>query len=167
MCIRDSLTIEPRLAELAMPAITPELIARLEKIDAVVDACIRADDAVSYTHLDVYKRQTLHGVEIMTACLKSGAVSYTHLDVYKRQPCAWVRMMCRSPSARPPSRRPSGRRRSAISCRSARTTPPFTTATCCANPVAILAGIGTSRWRPSGFTAISGWRWQGRASRRC
>ena len=42
------LTIEPRLAELAMPAISPDLIERLEKIDAVVDACIRADDVPGY-----------------------------------------------------------------------------------------------------------------------
>jgi len=42
------LTIEPRLAELAMPAISPDLIERLEKIDAVVDACIRTDDVPGY-----------------------------------------------------------------------------------------------------------------------
>ncbi|QCD89886.1 hypothetical protein DEO72_LG4g838 [Vigna unguiculata] len=44
--------------------------------------------AVSYTHLDVYKRQTL---ECEMSKLQKGrtmsvrAVSYTHLDVYKRQ----------------------------------------------------------------------------------
>ena len=43
--------------------------------------------AVSYTHLDVYKRQ----VEIRQAMgidlhvIETIAVSYTHLDVYKRQ----------------------------------------------------------------------------------
>ena len=49
--------------------------------------------AVSYTHLDVYKRQGLvcmrvhRGQKFSTfpieRCLES--VSYTHLDVYKRQ----------------------------------------------------------------------------------
>lgn len=42
------LSIEPHLAALAAPAITPGLIARLEKIDAEVDASIRADDVPSY-----------------------------------------------------------------------------------------------------------------------
>ena len=58
---------------------------------------------VSYTHLDVYKRQALEGrlagspgmakaVDIVKGYFKEwkliprGAVSYTHLDVYKRQP---------------------------------------------------------------------------------
>ena len=54
---------------------------------------------VSYTHLDVYKRQTLDDIhpqylsfEDSKESLKDGkidaafiAVSYTHLDVYKRQ----------------------------------------------------------------------------------
>ena len=60
-------------------------------------------DAVSYTHLDVYKRQA-HGRSILPIFMDpdyngnwdlefdnvegrcSVAVSYTHLDVYKRQP---------------------------------------------------------------------------------
>ena len=61
--------------------------------------------AVSYTHLDVYKRQLHVFLDIGDALLSSGAeifrvedtlnrmgyacgatpVSYTHLDVYKRQ----------------------------------------------------------------------------------
>ena len=51
--------------------------------------------AVSYTHLDVYKRQVVSGGEITAQGAKadilpelltdSSAVSYTHLDVYKRQ----------------------------------------------------------------------------------
>ena len=50
---------------------------------------------VSYTHLDVYKRQGLigagykmtksGGVLITVRNSDKGAVSYTHLDVYKRQ----------------------------------------------------------------------------------
>ena len=63
-------------------------------------------DAVSYTHLDVYKRQVQHisveeayaqgyelrygkdGFMLLVPApqdLVTGAVSYTHLDVYKRQ----------------------------------------------------------------------------------
>ena len=50
------------------------------------------EDAVSYTHLDVYKRQALNcyaSVDGMAVSADSvlciGTVSYTHLDVYKRQ----------------------------------------------------------------------------------
>ena len=42
------LTIEPHLAALAMPALTPALIERLEAIDTAVDAAIRADDIHDY-----------------------------------------------------------------------------------------------------------------------
>ena len=56
----------------------------------------RTVGAVSYTHLDVYKRQVLHNQDPRPAgsavCGRSWAgwkrippVSYTHLDVYKRQ----------------------------------------------------------------------------------
>ena len=45
--------------------------------------------SVSYTHLDVYKRQELmSGIkqfECIRIFLNSYTVSYTHLDVYKRQ----------------------------------------------------------------------------------
>ena len=44
--------------------------------------------AVSYTHLDVYKRQVLiKGVIIIDRVVVKfiTPVSYTHLDVYKRQ----------------------------------------------------------------------------------
>ncbi|OUG01767.1 hypothetical protein AZ049_004426 [Escherichia coli] len=37
--------------------------------------------SVSYTHLDVYKRQ-VYGIRISGRYI---TVSYTHLDVYKRQ----------------------------------------------------------------------------------
>ena len=54
------------------------------------------EEAVSYTHLDVYKRQEhlrhlgQHGGTAALAhhvgeAADGGAVSYTHLDVYKRQ----------------------------------------------------------------------------------
>ena len=62
--------------------------------------------AVSYTHLDVYKRQPLrprggrHGNALLLDLLRTGRacgttrlppVSYTHLDVYKRQ--VWEDML--------------------------------------------------------------------------
>ena len=43
-------------------------------------------DAVSYTHLDVYKRQLIHCGLGMVSRQGFLPVSYTHLDVYKRQP---------------------------------------------------------------------------------
>ena len=48
------------------------------------------DHPVSYTHLDVYKRQVLAADERALAVIDAFAlglepVSYTHLDVYKRQ----------------------------------------------------------------------------------
>ena len=47
-------------------------------------------EAVSYTHLDVYKRQSLHSAkkemkQSITLTIIIIPVSYTHLDVYKRQ----------------------------------------------------------------------------------
>jgi DNA-binding GntR family transcriptional regulator len=42
------LTIEPRLAELAAAAVTPDLIARLEVLDAQVDAAIAAGNVQDY-----------------------------------------------------------------------------------------------------------------------
>ena len=60
---------------------------------------IKAIQAVSYTHLDVYKRQTqmtvlcvvtiqtkfIHHTQILIKPVYIRSVSYTHLDVYKRQ----------------------------------------------------------------------------------
>ena len=57
---------------------------------------VYTDIPVSYTHLDVYKRQMLHCLTIRFWKIsesetktpqmnKSLPVSYTHLDVYKRQ----------------------------------------------------------------------------------
>ena len=46
-------------------------------------------ESVSYTHLDVYKRQELHRLITSAIAPEASAVitavSYTHLDVYKRQ----------------------------------------------------------------------------------
>ena len=71
--------------------------------------CVVVKDPVSYTHLDVYKRQAyerwakvynlkqmaaalqylqehhLTDYAALTASTEAAAVSYTHLDVYKRQ----------------------------------------------------------------------------------
>ena len=74
--------------------------------------------SVSYTHLDVYKRQKLDGVdyaEKLTAILRENEiksvtvvrmqvpccgglepVSYTHLDVYKRPGCEGTLCNCSS-----------------------------------------------------------------------
>ena len=51
--------------------------------------------SVSYTHLDVYKRQILKDEldrhyylktsDVLTDETTAGSVAYTHLDVYKRQ----------------------------------------------------------------------------------
>ena len=58
---------------------------------------VKGFEPVSYTHLDVYKRQTLGSfqkvsfmgtmtVSEILAAVSIISVSYTHLDVYKRQP---------------------------------------------------------------------------------
>ena len=53
--------------------------------------------SVSYTHLDVYKRQPWKTMSVKTVQRCSTSVSYTHLDVYKRQlqTFAALGMMCR------------------------------------------------------------------------
>ena len=45
----------------------------------------RANYPVSYTHLDVYKRQGFNRAVEAQRPVGSLPVSYTHLDVYKRQ----------------------------------------------------------------------------------
>ena len=50
-----------------------------------------ARQPVSYTHLDVYKRQvqakaTMPKPSFSRSSVRPASVSYTHLDVYKRQP---------------------------------------------------------------------------------
>ena len=49
------------------------------------DKTLHQLEAVSYTHLDVYKRQDLQRAGITFSHQAFDAVSYTHLDVYKRQ----------------------------------------------------------------------------------
>ena len=67
----------------------------------MLNSCPHGLDPVSYTHLDVYKRQVYHGDDDHVDFLNQvyaltsqtnplhadvWPVSYTHLDVYKRQP---------------------------------------------------------------------------------
>ena len=73
-------------------------LADLRLSDEMIDLLKSGRIAVSYTHLDVYKRQeptspmilqkSCHDMDILLwlsgqRCTR--AVSYTHLDVYKRQ----------------------------------------------------------------------------------
>ncbi|WP_233557151.1 GntR family transcriptional regulator [Gemmobacter lutimaris] len=46
--VHARLAIEPKLAELAAPRLTPERIARLEAIDALIEPAIRAGDVQEY-----------------------------------------------------------------------------------------------------------------------
>ena len=69
----------------------------VELVVIVVQLTLHCIVAVSYTHLDVYKRQIqtvlkrdgrvvgFNEEKIATAIRKAMSVSYTHLDVYKRQ----------------------------------------------------------------------------------
>ena len=99
MCIRDrNTTVNDQLFEGQTCDLTANRIERGQ-----------GDSPVSYTHLDVYKRQSLVRIIVSAllcgaaafACtllpvgnlirlgaavvVGAGAVSYTHLDVYKRQ----------------------------------------------------------------------------------
>ena len=85
-----------------------EQFTMVNEVPAGQVCCLKGPMTVSYTHLDVYKRQVLMlvfrepdelwtpgdllsiGAAIEHVCLEAvnlglGAVSYTHLDVYKRQ----------------------------------------------------------------------------------
>ena len=57
--------------------------APAHSLDVKLDRSISVQEPVSYTHLDVYKRQASMLSAFLSACCYS--VSYTHLDVYKRQ----------------------------------------------------------------------------------
>ena len=89
-------------------------------VDIILKRCVIRISTVSYTHLDVYKRQELKGLTSSDPLAKSNiqisfdqqinivevlgypvlkklnepikAVSYTHLDVYKRQLTDMVRV---------------------------------------------------------------------------
>ena len=57
MCIRDSCTIDPNVGVVAVPDERLKLLADLYHSAKVTPA------AVSYTHLDVYKRQRLESID--------------------------------------------------------------------------------------------------------
>ena len=99
----DALVETPKLQS------CPEPPAALAKALQTRESEVRTQEAVSYTHLDVYKRQPQRR-SVLTqnqslphhpgsspaprrqsdgAAPWPGPVSYTHLDVYKRQ--TWVR----------------------------------------------------------------------------
>ena len=73
------------------------LAPRIAEVDVDAADRILGGNAVSYTHLDVYKRQILGSLDRFMAYLIEETkgkfptwlaptpVSYTHLDVYKRQ----------------------------------------------------------------------------------
>ena len=93
MCIRDSGYISPKWAGKCTGC--GEWNTMQEEIQTQDKNA--AKRAVSYTHLDVYKRQTprwshmssssrrLWEVKITVVSPSATPVSYTHLDVYKRQ----------------------------------------------------------------------------------
>ena len=92
------LTITPRASVLNTENEIKMILVLIAGILAIVAAAV----SVSYTHLDVYKRQAHAGVNESIQHPQSDSsllrifsgedfcdpVSYTHLDVYKRQSCA-------------------------------------------------------------------------------
>ena len=98
MCIRDRslITFSPLIA-------LPSFIYTVSTAFILPD--LTSGEPVSYTHLDVYKRQVIDGIEdeiwesaeyfpaietledlgMEAKALWDNTVSYTHLDVYKRQ----------------------------------------------------------------------------------
>ncbi|RVU76022.1 arginase family protein [Pantoea dispersa] len=73
---------------------------------------------VSYTHLDVYKRQDIDCLDPAHAPGTGTPVSYTHLDVYKRQRLSGGAGGCPHPDPLPQEREPIER-----AVRTARTAP--------------------------------------------
>ena len=98
MCIRDRFPPAPVAQRGIFPL--PDIAALQVSLCQAVPDEVECHSPVSYTHLDVYKRQNLHrsqrsqqaeqhfiqeqekGAE---AAGRMVSVSYTHLDVYKRQ----------------------------------------------------------------------------------
>ena len=89
MCIRDRAT----------DALKFETSMSYDKRDIITPTTDVGAGSVSYTHLDVYKRQDEDNIsmnmwmkgaperKVFSALspMTEGSVSYTHLDVYKRQ----------------------------------------------------------------------------------
>ena len=100
MCIRDSLQFErrrracPVFQFVDLEALAADGVKPLGRF--VPDHAVCRAESVSYTHLDVYKRQErdppfdmlynhTHGDDRRGEQGAPQPVSYTHLDVYKRQ----------------------------------------------------------------------------------
>ena len=67
MCIRDSTTTDPYFEELVqadIPCVVIDVPVIGQKAGCISIDNIQASRAVSYTHLDVYKRQTLQRVAV-------------------------------------------------------------------------------------------------------
>ncbi|MDR0808700.1 MAG: GntR family transcriptional regulator [Gemmobacter sp.] len=62
--VHARLAIEPKLAELACPRLTPERIARLEGIDALIEPAIRAGDVQEYLRQNHAFHFTLYEVAV-------------------------------------------------------------------------------------------------------
>ena len=73
------------LARLAAGLNCGNLDHRIAQQDLSDGAQAQAFATVSYTHLDVYKRQEFEYAIVNKRFYVDDAVSYTHLDVYKRQ----------------------------------------------------------------------------------
>ena len=91
MCIRDSIGLEAIDGIHMMGKY--RFIQYVHIQHATVEGCMECTIPVSYTHLDVYKRQFQRSRWSMALLpyvnrlryVDGSAVSYTHLDVYKRQ----------------------------------------------------------------------------------
>ena len=92
MCIRDSYKFD-LIEKRALYSIIRNIRAQYSENENgrrdLFDDLIITIHAVSYTHLDVYKRQGMSSDRVSYLDISDGklerAVSYTHLDVYKRQ----------------------------------------------------------------------------------
>ena len=118
MCIRDSYKDGATVKVHALNETLPEnglysnAMAGSDRMELYLTVNAAGDQMmpVSYTHLDVYKRQRKHHAEFylyfaqlpyqLLAVLPGAEkpVSYTHLDVYKRQVYPGTGGRCREPS---------------------------------------------------------------------
>ena len=96
-------------------SVNPSVGTLLRLSDALgvgLPALVEPPEPVSYTHLDVYKRQLVengepfrdgagqgvgHAISSSIFATYTGSVSYTHLDVYKRQ-SLWCSTRVQRPS---------------------------------------------------------------------
>ena len=97
MCIRDRFSGESALGKTVeiqgYPFTVVGVVTEKDSYDLVINSMDDYYMSVSYTHLDVYKRQSMSRQHrsvfpprtIPALAHPPVAVSYTHLDVYKRQ----------------------------------------------------------------------------------